>query len=70
MRTLRPEYVREAFTRYKITYVTLVPLVLKNLERGLRERFAELPPAQTQDFRMRWSPTNRISRARSTERRP
>ena len=44
LRTLRPEYVREAFPRYKITYVSLVPLVLKNLERGLRERFAALPP--------------------------
>ena len=43
LRTLRPEFVREAFARYKITYVTLVPMVLKNLERGLRARFAELP---------------------------
>jgi long-chain acyl-CoA synthetase len=43
LRTLRPEYVREAFTRYKITYMTLVPMVLKNLERGLRQRFDELP---------------------------
>jgi len=43
LRTLRPEFVREAFTRYKITYMTLVPAVLKNLERGLRARFAELP---------------------------
>jgi long-chain acyl-CoA synthetase len=43
LRTLRPEYVREAFTRYKITYMTLVPTVLKNLERGLRDRFAALP---------------------------
>ena len=43
LRTLRPEYVREAFTRYKITYVTLVPTILKSLERGLRQRFAELP---------------------------
>jgi long-chain acyl-CoA synthetase len=43
LRTLRPEYVREAFPRYKITYVSLVPLVLKNLERGLRERFSALP---------------------------
>ncbi len=46
LRTLRPEYIREAFTRYKITYMTLVPLVLKNLEKGLRARFAELPPAK------------------------
>jgi long-chain acyl-CoA synthetase len=43
LRTLRPEYVREAFPRYKITYASLVPLVIKNLERGLRARFAELP---------------------------
>jgi long-chain acyl-CoA synthetase len=44
LRTLRPEYVREAFTRYKITYTSLVPMVLKNLERGLRQRFSELSP--------------------------
>jgi len=43
LRTLRPEYIREAFTRYKITYMTLVPMILKNLERGLRQRFADLP---------------------------
>jgi long-chain acyl-CoA synthetase len=43
LRTLRPEYIREAFTKYKITYMSLVPMVLKNLERGLRQRFAELP---------------------------
>jgi long-chain acyl-CoA synthetase len=42
LRTLRPEYVRDAFVRYKITYMTLVPLILKNLEKGLRARFAEL----------------------------
>jgi long-subunit acyl-CoA synthetase (AMP-forming) len=33
LRTLRPEFVREAFPRYKITYLSLVPMVLKNLER-------------------------------------
>jgi long-chain acyl-CoA synthetase len=43
LRTLRPEYIREALTRYKITYMSLVPLVLKNLEHGLRQQFAELP---------------------------
>ena len=43
LRTLRPEFIREAFTRYHITYITVVPLILKNLERGLRERFAALP---------------------------
>ena len=38
LRTLRPEFVRDAFVRYKISYVTLVPMVLKNLERGLRAK--------------------------------
>ena len=42
LRTLRPEYVREAFVKYKITYVTLVPLVLKNLQKGLQARFDAL----------------------------
>ena len=44
LRTLRPEFIREAFTRYHITYITVVPMILKNLERGLRDRFAALPP--------------------------
>src|SRR5579863_9424697 len=43
LRTLRPEYIREAFTRYKITYVSLVPMIVKNLERGLRAKIDELP---------------------------
>jgi long-chain acyl-CoA synthetase len=43
LRTLRPEFVRDAFVRYQITYVTLVPMILKNLERGLRAKFDELP---------------------------
>ena len=42
LRTLRPEFVRDAFVRYKITYVSLVPLVLKNLERGLKAKFEAL----------------------------
>src|SRR5438876_2771796 len=42
LRTLRPEFVRDAFVRYKITYVSLVPMVLKNLERGLRAKFDAL----------------------------
>src|SRR5215470_9731586 len=46
LRTLRPEFVREAFTKYKITYVSLVPLVLKNLQKGLQARFDELPPGK------------------------
>ncbi len=46
LRTLRPEYVREAFAKYKITYVSLVPLVLKNLQKGLQSRFDALSPGK------------------------
>ena len=46
LRTLRPEFVRDAFVKYKITYVSLVPMVLKNLERGLKAKFQELSPAK------------------------
>ncbi len=44
LRTLRPEFVRDAFVRYRITYVALVPMILKNLEKGLRAKFDELAP--------------------------
>jgi long-chain acyl-CoA synthetase len=50
LRTLRPEYVREAFSKYKITYVSLVPLVLKNLQKGLQTRFDELPSGKRKMF--------------------
>jgi long-chain acyl-CoA synthetase len=50
LRTLRPDYVREAFPRYKITYVSLVPLVLKNLQKGLQTRFDALPPGKRKIF--------------------
>ena len=43
LRTLRPEFVRDAFLRYRITYVALVPMIVKNLERGMRAKFDELP---------------------------
>jgi long-chain acyl-CoA synthetase len=46
LRTLRPEFIRDAFARYKITYMAVVPLILTNLQRGLRERFAALSPAK------------------------
>ena len=65
LRTLRPEYIREAFTRYKITYMAVVPLILKNLERGLRERFAALPSSK----RRMLNALVRINRA-ATRRRP
>ncbi len=50
LRTLRPEYVREAFPKYEITYVSLVPLVLKNLQKGLQARFDELPASKRKVF--------------------
>src|SRR5262245_5586612 len=50
LRTLRPEYVREAFPKYKITYVSLVPLVLKNLQKGLEARFNALPRGKRRAF--------------------
>jgi len=43
LRTLRPDFVRDAFVRYRITYVSLVPMIVKNLERGMRAKFDELP---------------------------
>ena len=46
LRTLRPEYIRDAFARYKITYMAVVPLILKSLQRGVEERFAALPPVK------------------------
>jgi len=50
LRTLRPEYVRDAFVKYKITYVSLVPLVLKNLQKGLQARFDVLPSGKRKVF--------------------
>jgi long-chain acyl-CoA synthetase len=50
LRTLRPEFVREAFPKYKITYVSLVPLVLKNLQKGLQTRFDALPSGKRKVF--------------------
>jgi long-chain acyl-CoA synthetase len=50
LRTLRPEFVREAFPKYQITYVSLVPLVLKNLQKGLQARFDELPGRKRRAF--------------------
>jgi long-chain acyl-CoA synthetase len=43
LRTLRPEFVRDAFVRYRIAYVALVPMIVKNLERGLRAKIDALP---------------------------
>jgi long-chain acyl-CoA synthetase len=52
LRTLRPEFVRDALPRYRITYMALVPMVLKNLEKGLRQRIADLPPVRRAVFKL------------------
>jgi long-chain acyl-CoA synthetase len=64
LRTLRPEFVREAFTRYKITYMSLVPLVLKNLQKGLQARFTELPEPKRRMFNMLVAVNKRLTRRR------
>jgi long-chain acyl-CoA synthetase len=43
LRTLRPEYLKDAFPRFKITYASVVPMVLRAIEAGLRAKFRELP---------------------------
>ena len=71
LRTLRPEFVRDAFVRYRITYMSLVPMVLKNLERGLKAKFEALsrPSAScwtasiaVNKFFTGWRPDVRLSR--------
>jgi long-chain acyl-CoA synthetase len=71
LRTLRPEFVRDAFVRYKITYVSLVPMVLRNLERGLKAKFEELSRPKrflldraiaVNKFFTGWRPDVRLSR--------
>jgi long-chain acyl-CoA synthetase len=71
LRTLRPEFVRDAFVRYKITHVSLVPMVLKNLERGLKAKFEGLSSSKRflldraialNKFFTGWRPDVRLSR--------
>jgi long-chain acyl-CoA synthetase len=64
LRTLRPEWIREAFPRYRITYMSLVPLVLKNLEKGLRERFQALAPPRRLLLRSMIALNRRLTRRR------
>lgn len=50
VRTLRPEYVRLAFARYGITDVTVVPMILENLETAIRNEIDALPPIRKAVF--------------------
>ena len=65
LRTLRPEYLKDAFPRYQITYASVVPMVLKALESGFRARFGQLS-ARRRWFLNRLIDLNRIL----TRRRP
>jgi long-chain acyl-CoA synthetase len=65
LRTLRPEYVREAFEKYKITHVTLVPLILKNLQKGFEARFDALPPGKRKVLDFLIGTNKRFTRGRA-----
>lgn len=47
-RTLRPQFLRATMKKYGITHIALVPTILKNLEKRIRERLDELPGWQRQ----------------------
>lgn len=42
-RTLRPEFIMNSLKRYRITKMTVVPMILKAFERSLREKLDDLP---------------------------
>ncbi len=45
-RTLRPAYLGATMERYGITHIALVPTILKNLEKKIRDRLDDLPKWQ------------------------
>ncbi|MEX1365651.1 MAG: AMP-binding protein, partial [Nannocystaceae bacterium] len=47
-RTLRPQFLRSTMKKYGITHIALVPTILKNLEKRIRERLDDLPGWQRQ----------------------
>jgi len=64
LRTLRPEFVRQAFPKYRITYVSLVPLVLKNLQKSLEARLDQLPGGKRRIFNILVALNRMITRGR------
>jgi len=64
LRTLRPEFVRDAFPKYKITYVSLVPLIIKNLQKGLQARFDALPSGKRKIFNALVSTNRALTKSR------
>ena len=47
-RTLRPQFLRSTMKKYGITHIALVPTILKNLEKRIKEKLDELPGWQRQ----------------------
>jgi long-chain acyl-CoA synthetase len=47
-RTLRPQFLRASLKKYEITHLALVPTILKNLEKRIRDRIDDLPGWQRQ----------------------
>jgi long-chain acyl-CoA synthetase len=47
-RTLRPQFLRATMKKYGITHIALVPTILKNLQKRIRDRMNELPGWQRQ----------------------
>lgn len=41
-RALRPQFIRASLKQYEITHIALVPTILKNLEKRIRERLDDL----------------------------
>lgn len=41
-RSLRPQFIRSSLKQYEITHIALVPTILKNLEKRIRERLDDL----------------------------
>ncbi len=50
-RSLRPQFIRASLKQYEITHIALVPTILKNLEKRIRERLDDLDdrPRQVAD---------------------
>lgn len=42
-RSLRPQYIRHSLKHYEITHISLVPTILRNLQKRIQERLDDLP---------------------------
>lgn len=70
-RSLRPQFIRSALKQYEITHIALVPTILKNLEKRIRERLDDLDDRPRQavdavikvnDFLTARKPNQKLSR--------